>query len=100
MKTYLVKSFNYSLENGELTTLQKQSIINLIPKKGKDTTNLSNWRPISLLNIDYKIATKAIANRIKPTLNTIIDSSQTGFTKGRYIGENIRLLYETIDNLK
>ena len=97
IKTYLIKSLNYSLQIGELTALQKQSIINLIPKKDKDPTNLANWRPISLLNIDYKIATKTIANRIKKVLNNIIDSSQTGFIKGRYIGENIRLLYETID---
>ncbi|MES9884044.1 MAG: reverse transcriptase domain-containing protein [Sedimenticola sp.] len=97
IKTYLIKSLNYSLEIGELTVLQKQSVINLIPKKGKDGTNLANWRPISLLNIDYKIATKTIANRIKSVLNNLIDSSQTGFIKGRYIGENIRLLFETID---
>ncbi len=49
--------------------------------------------------MDYKIATKAIANRIKKALPSIIDHSQTGFLKGRYIGENIRILYETIDNV-
>ena len=60
---------------------------------------MSNWRPISLLNIDYKIATKAIANIVKNVLNSLINSSQTGFLKGRYIGENIRTLCEIIDNL-
>ena len=48
----------------------------------------------------YKIATKATANRIKKHLPKIIDSSQTGFIKGRYIGENIRLLEETIEALE
>ena len=46
-----------------------------------------SWRPISLLNVDYKVAAKVIANRIKPVLQSIINSSQTGFMKGRYIGE-------------
>lgn len=99
LKVYLLNSINYSFENKTLTDLQKQGIINLIPKKDKELTSLNNWRPISLLNIDYKIATKAIANRIKNVLPSIIHKSQTGFVKSRYIGENIRLLYETIDNL-
>jgi len=44
-----------------------------------------------------KIASKAIANKIKTKLPTIISPDQTGFIKGRYIGENIRNLHETID---
>ena len=59
---------------------------------------MSNWRPISLLNVDYKIASKVIANRIKSVLQTIINETQTGFMKGRYIGENIRLIFELLDN--
>ena len=97
IKLYLINSLNYSNQIGELTELQKQGIITLLPKTGKDINKLENWRPISLLNVDIKIATKAIANRIKPTLNTIISHAQTGFIKGRYIGENIRLLFEILD---
>ena len=41
-----------------------------------------------------KIASKSIAYRIKPFLQTLINSDQTGFIKGRYIGENTRLLYD------
>ena len=94
---YLVDSLNQSFETGKLNPLQTQSIISLIPKKDKDLAELNNWRPISLLNTDYKIATKVIANRIKKILPNIIDSSQTGFIKGRYIGENIRLLFDLIE---
>ena len=61
---------------------------------------MNNWRPLTLLNTDYKIATKAIANRIKKFLPKIINCSQTGFIKGRYIGENIRLIQETIEMLE
>ena len=65
IKIYLTESLNYSFQTGNLTTLQRQGIISLIPKSNKDLEELSNWRPITLLNIDYKIATKAISNRIK-----------------------------------
>ena len=72
IKIYLIDSLNFSLDNENLTPLQKQSVITLLPKKEKDTININNWRPISLLNIDYKIASKAIANRIKPMLNSVV----------------------------
>ena len=66
-------------------------------KSEKDITILENWRPISLLNVDYKIANKAIANRLKRVLPNIINNSQTGFLNGKYIGENIRILFELFD---
>ena len=72
----------------------------ITPKKDKDLSSLNNWRPLTLLNTDYKIVTKAIANRIKKYLPNIINSSQTGFIKGRYIGENIRLILETIEKME
>ncbi len=99
IKRYYVNSINYAFENGTLSELQNQGVLTLIPKKDSDLSILTNWRPISLLNVDYKIATKSIANRIKKALPSIIDHSQTGFLKGRYIGENIRILYETLDNV-
>ena len=96
IKMFYVKSLNYLFDKGDLTTLQKQGIISLLPKKDKDLSSLNNWRPLILLKTDYKIAIKTIANRIKQFLPKLIDSSQTGFIKGQYIGENIRLIQETI----
>ena len=53
---------------------------------------MKNWRPITVLNCDYKIATKCIASRIKKVLLKLINNDQTGFMKNfRFIGENIRL---------
>ena len=57
-------------------------------------------RPLSLLNIDYKIATKDIANIIKKELSPIISPSQTGFIGGRFIGENIWTTLYCIQYLK
>ena len=99
IKQHYMNSINHSFDIKNLTELQKQGLITLLPKPDKDVAKLANWRPICLLNIDYKIATKAISNRLKLIINDIIDSSQTGFIKGRYIGENIRLLTDIIDNV-
>ena len=98
IKLFLINSLNSSFQKGSLNDLQKQSYITLLPKQGKDIEFLTNWRPISLLNTDYKIATKSIANRVKTILSSIISPNQTGFIKGRYIGESIRLLFEALDH--
>ena len=60
----------------------------------KDKQFIKNWRPISLLNVSYKLASACIANRLKSVLPYIIKEEQTGVLAGRYIGENIRLLYD------
>ena len=54
--------------------------------------SLKNWRPVSLLNTDCKIATKCIAKRLEKVLPLLIGSNQTGYIKGRFTGENIRLI--------
>jgi len=79
-----------------LSISQRRGIISLIPKKSKDKTVLENLRPISLLNVDYEILTKVIARRIEKVLATLINPDQTGYVKGRYIGENVRLVYDLI----
>ena len=68
----------------------------MIPKKDKALQELKNWRPISLLNCDYKIASKVIASRLKVDLQNLIDNDQTGFLKGRSIAENICLINNVI----
>lgn len=79
---------NFALEKGILSAEQCRGIIRLF---------LSNWRPISLLNIDYKILTIALAQRIIPYLSKLIGKKQTGYVKGRYIGENIRSVEDIIE---
>ena len=92
-----MNSFSYSYENENMSISQKQSIITLLPQKNNDVRFLKNWRPISLLYTKYKIMTKCIATRLKNNLIKIINKSQSGFIKGRYIGDNIRSLLEVID---
>ena len=88
----LVSSFKYSYETGTLSVSQRRGIVKRIPKKDADLSLIKNWRPLTLLNCDYKIATKAIANRIKFFLPKLISDDQTGFIKNRFIGENILLI--------
>ena len=71
-----------------------------MPKPNKDKKLLSNWRPITLLNQCYKILSGVLAERIKPTLPSVINQDQKGFVKGRYIGECIRTTYDVIEYAK
>jgi len=80
-----------------MSSSQKQAVITLIEKKGKDRSFLENWRPISLVNVDAKIMSKAIATRIKNVLRNIIHHNQTGFIKDRYIGETVQSIFDIID---
>ena len=93
----LVKTLNYSYDEGELSSSQKQAVITLIEKKDKDKRYIRNWRPILLLNVDLKIASKALALRIKPVLKNVICHNQTAYIKDRYIGESIRLVQDIIE---
>jgi len=88
--------------SGSLSISQHQGIISLIPKKKKkkNTRYLKNWRPVSLLNIDYKIATKTIARRVEKVLPNIIHPCQLGYVKGRFIRESIRLIADIMDFTK
>ena len=65
-------SLNYAYFYRELSNTQKQAVITLIQKKDKDRRLVKNWRPISLLNVDVKIGSKAIAKRIEKVLPYII----------------------------
>ena len=92
MAPILTSALNYLYNMGTLSITQRRRIIKLIPKKDVDPHFIKNWRPLTLLNCDYKIAAKAIANRMKTVISKLINIDQTGFLKGRFIGENIRLI--------
>ena len=85
----LFNSYKYTFENGYLSNDQKRGVINIIPKEGKDLRYLQNWRPVSLLNSDYKILTKVLSNRLHRVLPKLIQSDQVGYVKGRYMGQTV-----------
>lgn len=94
---FVVLALNYSYETGQLSEAQTLRYIICIPKPGKDRKLVKNWRPITLLSTVYKIASKAVAERLKAVLPSIINGQQKGFLKNRFIHENTRLIYDTLE---
>ena len=94
------RTYKDAFQQGRLIGTQNQGVIHLIPKKDKDLTVLSSWRPLSLLNTDYKILAKVLCNRLKTTLQEIINPDQIGYIEKRFSGENTRLISDIIEYCK
>ena len=69
------------------------------PKKPMAPDLVDSYRPITLLNADYKIIAKAVTRRLAPALGHVIDETQTAFVPGRWIGDNILSHLAIIDVL-
>ena len=83
----------------KLTNTQQQAVLKLLHKKA-EKDNLKNWRPISLLCVDYKIITKTLANRLKHVLDDIISPDQTCGIPSRSIFSNLSLYRNVITHSK
>ena len=84
IKSDLLEVVRYALKHGELSPSQYQGIIKLGAKKG-NLELIESWRPITLLNVDYKIISKVIANRLKYVMDKIISKEQYCGVPGRTI---------------
>ena len=74
----------------------KTSNTRVIFKKG-DRKNLKNWRPISLLNVDYKLCSKVLSLRLSKVFEYIADPDQTCSVPGGKIASNLHLLRDILD---
>lgn len=97
LSPFLHAVFAESIEVQTLPPTLCQGLLTLIPKPGKDPLLIDNFRPICLLNNDYKILARIFAIRMKSVLDHIIDETQSGFMKHRHIANNIRLVLDLID---
>jgi len=97
LKEILLELFCFILHSNTMSTSQKTSAVTLI-HKGKKREKLENWRPISLLCVDYKILAKLITNRLKPVLGRLINPYQTAGLQGRSITENLCNIRNTLIN--
>ena len=96
IKDIYYKSLLKSIEIGMLPFSQRNAVISLIHKKG-EKDNPKNYRPISLTNVDYKIFAHVLAHRLQKIACNTIGREQSAYIKGRYIGENARLILDVFE---
>ena len=91
----LVTVLNSCFDAGLLSSSQRRGVISLPFKKG-DRLDPRNWRPISLLNVDYKLAARVLAGRLLKVIHLAVADDQTCGVPGRYIGENVAFLRDVV----
>ena len=100
LRVPLHEAFMASFKQNKLYESARMGILNLLPKANKDTRRTANLRPITLLNVDYKILEKVLAERILDCLKEIVSSDQRGFLPDRRISVNIRKMLDIIEKMK
>jgi hypothetical protein len=88
-----------SLNSGKILQSINHTYITLIPKV-KSPENITEFRPISLCNVVYKIISKVIANRLKLIMPHVISDTQSSFVPGRLITNNTLVTFETLHHMK
>uniref|UniRef100_A0A803TZ67 Reverse transcriptase domain-containing protein n=1 Tax=Anolis carolinensis TaxID=28377 RepID=A0A803TZ67_ANOCA len=94
---HLQKVMNNALHQKQIPKSWKEANIILLPKDNSDPNNIKNYRPISLLNTDYKIFALIIAERLKLYLTNWIKEEQSGILPDRSIKNNVRSLVNIIE---
>ena len=92
----LLNMFNDSLSRGTLPQTLTNALITLLLKPGKDANECGSYRPISLLNADYKILAKVLAIRLETVIHQVFSEDQTGFIRNLHSFSNIRRLLNVI----
>ena len=82
LKHKLIQVYEDAFLKGILPETMRVGVVTLLEKKGKNRVDLANWRPITLLNVDYKILTKTLSQRLKTVLPKLIHKDQNGFIPG------------------
>ena len=95
LKEEITKAVKEFFATGIIPPGINDTTIVLIPKVD-NPVNLSQFRPISLCNVIYKILSKCLVNRLRPLLGDIISESQSAFVPGRLITDNALLAFECI----
>ena len=72
-------------------------MIKLLENKRRNKRLIKNWRPISLLNINLKILSEALAAKLKSVLPSRIALQQTVHVQNKHIGEGERLISDVLD---
>ena len=89
-----------ALASGALPASMTCGVVTLLYKGEGSRAVLKHYRPITLLNCDYKVIAKVLANRMAGPLAEVLDATQTGFLPGRWIGDNVLSHLEEVDYLR
>lgn len=94
IREILYQAMSESISSGTLSPSQRIGILTIIPKPKPATEliHIKNWRPITLLNVDYKIFCHVIKNRVLKAIPVIIDNVQSGFQPGKSTTDNLILM--------
>ncbi|KAJ4447535.1 hypothetical protein ANN_09542 [Periplaneta americana] len=95
IKEYLIELMNYILDTGSVIDGFSDGVVTLIPKTTHPTT-VSEYRPITLLNTDYKLFMKVLANRLKPAFRNIFEIGQTCGVPEKSIIHNLATIRDTV----
>ena len=95
LRTDLVNVLNSCYLSGVMSLIQRRGLISLIFKK-VDRLDPRNWRPITLLNVDYKLAARVIADRLLKVIHLIVAKDQICGVPGRFIGENESIIRDVL----
>ena len=87
------------LNGGELPSGLNDTSITLIPKV-RHPQSISQYRPIALCPVWYKIAAKAITNRLRCIMDEVISEEQSAFVPGRLITDNVLVAYESVHTMR
>ena len=96
MAPILLEVYGFWKQLGISGISSRTGIISVVYKKG-DKKDIANYRPISLLNLDYKIYTTILKNRMQQTLDSIIGENQTAVIKNRTILHTLVTIRDIID---
>ena len=93
----VVGSLKEGCENGKFSNSQRQSVIRLLEKKGKDREKINGWRPISLMNVDIKLYAKVLAEKLKQICKHIISEEQLAYVEGNDVHEGHLLMNKVLE---
>uniref|UniRef100_A0A4W5LRK9 Reverse transcriptase domain-containing protein n=3 Tax=Hucho hucho TaxID=62062 RepID=A0A4W5LRK9_9TELE len=95
----LLEVYQYMEENNRVSESMVTGLITILYKNKGSKLKLENYRPISVLNSDYKILAKILANRMKKVLNDIIAPTQNYSVPGRDIADTINTIRDVINKM-
>ena len=87
---------NESLVSGSLPLSCRRAVVALLPKKG-NLQEIKNWRPVSLLCVDYKILSKALTSRLREAMEQVVHRDQTYCVPGRSMVDNVYLIRDILE---